>query len=455
LGWFTGPKNRRTHLNTAVTGSALFIAPSAYPLGGVAVWLDYLTPALEQFGWHGTAGLVAGRCHDVAAYCAAYPALPVVPIHNPTGSHEGRIRAIERVLIALKPEIVVGVNVVDIYPAAQRLRQRGQAIKVAMALHGIAADLLGDLAREAPSLDAVIATNRLACRLCIDQAGMPAERVLYAPYGVDVGGLGSLARLPRGGPLRIVWVGRLEQQQKRVDDLPGIVAELDRLGVDYVLRIVGDGPQRVQTLRALAPWLKNGRVVYAGVLPATELGAKAYAQADVLLLTSSWETGPIVIWEAMAAGVAIVTSRYVGSGLEDALHHEQNCLVFPVGDTAQAARQLGQLAVDARLCESLVAAGAALVAARYSVSQSVSGWAQRLNTIKQLPDLAVQPPRLAPKSAGRLDRLAGVQLAETTRAVLGIAYRHTEPGGEWPHTAAAGADEDQLLALAGVLDRGA
>lgn len=430
----------------------LFIAPSAYPLGGLAVWLDYLVPALAQHQWQAAAGLVAGRRHDVAAYRSAYPGLPVVAIRNPTGSHEGRIRAIGRALMEFKPDVVVGVNIVDLYPAAQRVRQRGEKIKVVMALHGISADLLGDMAREAPGLDAVIATNRLACRLCVEQAGMSADRVLYAPYGVDLAQMSDITKVPRSGPLRIVWVGRLEQDQKRVDDLARIAVELDRLGVDYVLRIVGDGPDRNRTLQSLEPWLQSGRVEYAGVLPAAELGPKVYAHADVLLLTSVWETGPIVIWEAMATGVAIVTSRYVGSGLEGALRHEQNCLVFNVGDTAQAAKELARLADDLALCHSLVAAGLALVTSRYSVGRSVVGWAQCLDAVMKLPPRAPSEATLTPAPAGRLDGLVGVRLAESVRSALGIAYRHSAPGGEWPHTAAAGADEQRLLQLAARLD---
>ena len=55
-------------------------------------------------------------------------------------------------------------------------------------------------------------------------------------------------------------------------------------------------------------------------------------------------------------------------------------------------------------------------------------------------------------SAGRLDRLAGVGTAESIRAALGISFRHASAGGEWPHTAAPGADEPSLLRLAAQLD---
>lgn len=433
--------------------SVLFIAPSAYPLGGVAVWLDYLLPGLQAHGWAATAGLVAGRCHDVAAYRAAYPGLPVVEIRNPTGSAEGRIRAIAATLEQVHPDIVVAVNIADVYAAARRARRQGHAVKVAMALHGIAADLLADLRREAAlGLDAVVATNRLACRLCELEANMLAQRVLYAPYGVNAPVLGALMRTPRCGPLRIAWVGRLEQDQKRVHDLPAVLAALDRQGVDYRLRIVGDGPERAALAAAIRPWVCAGRVELAGALPAAALGPQVYAQADALLITSSWETGPIVAWEAMAAGVVVVSSQYVGSRLEGALQPGRNCAMFPVGDAAEAARQLASLASDAARVARLVDAGRALVAERYATARSVRAWADVLQAITRLPAQALPANEPPPPARGRLDRWLGSGRAETLRRALGRAYLHTEPGGEWPHTLATKAAEAALLAKAASLD---
>lgn len=433
---------------------SVFVAPSAYPLGGVAVWLDYLVPALASFGWRAQAGLVAGRWHDVGAYRAAYPGLDAVAVDNPTGSAEGRIRAIADMLRREQPDVVVAVNIVDVYAAARRVRRSGQPVRVVMALHGIAADLLGDLRREAAlGLDAVIATNRLACRLCETEAGMPAERVLYAPYGVDVQTLGAQTRTPRVGPLRIVWVGRLEQEQKRVHDLPAILAELDQQGVDYRLRIVGDGPERAALCAGLAPWLASARAELIGALPPAALAAEVYATADVLLITSSWETGPIVAWEAMAAGVPVVSSRYVGSGLEGALIDGETALLFPAGDAESAARALCRLAMDAPLAERLQQAGQRLVAERYSREASVAAWAQALEGVLRLPPTPLPVRESALPPAGRLDRLLGPGLAEIVRRRLGRSYPHAEPGGEWPHTAINRVDGVTLQELASLIDQ--
>lgn len=429
----------------------LFIAPSAYPLGGVAVWLDYLAARLQAHGWEPLVGLVGGQWHDVGRYRAAYPGLPVVAIENPTGSAEGRIRALVRILDQVRPEVAIGVNIADLYPASQRLRARGVYVRTVLALHGIAADLFDDVQREAEVLDAVIATNRLACRLCVEHAGMPAERVLYAPYGVDVESLAALPHTPAGEALRIAWVGRLEQDQKRVDSIPVVLTHLDGLGVEYVLRIAGDGPDREPLLKTTRSWVEAGRVEYLGGLPADRIGPEVYAKADALLVTSSWETGPIVVWEAMAAGVAVVSSRYVGSGLEGALMHDENCLMFAVGDGKGAAVQLARLR-DAGLREAVVRGGRRLVTERYSVDRSVNAWAECLDSIMDLPPCQDNGRETRPRPAGRLDRLLGVGLGESVRSALGIRFPHAEPGGEWPHSAASQVDEAALFGKAEGLD---
>lgn len=323
-----------------------------------------------------------------------------------------------------------------------------------MALHGIAADLLGDLRREAPlGLDAVIATTRLACRLCEEHAGVPLQRVLYTPYGVDADAFGAAQRMAREGPLRIVWVGRLEQEQTRVHDLPASLAALDARGVDYRLRIVGDGPERSALGAGLAPWLDRGRAECIGALPPAALAVKVYAQADVLLITSSWETGPIVAWEAMAAGVAVVSSRYVGSGLEGALRGGCNSLLFPVGGADEAAEILAQLAADEALLSCLADAGRTLVRERYSMAVSIRSWAQALDAVTAMPTVDATPDAEPwPAAAGRLDRWLGVERAETLRRMLGRSHVHAGPGGEWPHTACEVEDERRLLRQAAQWD---
>jgi glycosyltransferase involved in cell wall biosynthesis len=436
----------------------LFLAPSAYCLGGVQVWLNDLVAALQAAPhWEVKVALPSGAWHRLDRYLEAYPRLPAVPLLNPTGSAEGRRRSITALLLRERPDLVVGVNIADLYAAVRRARSRGFRGRVVLSLHALAADLIADAAAEADLLDAVIATNRLSCRLLERCAGMAAERVFYAPYGVAWPSpvvAGAAAEQPTPAALRIAWVGRLEAAQKRVADLPGILRQLDAAGVPFHLTVAGDGPERQSLTRALAPWLNAGVASMPGALSASQLLREVYATHEALLITSSWETGPIVAWEAMAAGLAVVSSAYLGSGLEGALHHGCNALLFPVGDVGAAAEALKRVA-DPELRAGLVNEGRRLVQERYSADASHRAWCKAFEQVLALPPLGPALPEPPLPRSGRLERLVGPGWAETLRRRLGRGFRHASAGGEWPHTAHGDADEQELFKLAAELDRDA
>jgi len=432
----------------------LFFAPSAYCLGGVQIWLNDLVGYLHKDPrWQVQVALPSGHQHRLDRYKQAYPHLPVLPLLNPSGSAEGRRQVIASLLLRQQPDLVVGVNIAELYPAVRRARRQGFHGKVVLSLHALAATLLADVAAEADLLDAVIATNRLSCRLA-ERSGMPSERVFYAPYGVrwpSASGAGTSTMTSSPAVLRIAWVGRLDAAQKRVQDLPAILAQLDDAGVPFQLTVAGDGPEREQLAAALAPWLHAGVVEMPGALSSEQLSREVYATHQVLLITSSWETGPIVAWEAMAAGLAVVSSTYTGSGLEGALRDGHNALLYPVGDARAAAVALARVA-DPGLRGKLVGRGRELVQQRYTAQASHQAWGDAFEQVLALPPRTPTHPEPPIPPSGRLDRLLGAGRAEWVRRRLGLGFRHTSPGGEWPHTAHGNADETSLLKLAAEMD---
>jgi glycosyltransferase involved in cell wall biosynthesis len=431
----------------------LVLAPSAYLLGGVQDWLANLVPGLRAGGLDVTVAVPDGDHHRHGPYARAYPGLAAQPLSNPSGSAEGRIRAIATLLERLNPQLVLGVNLVDLYPAVQRARRRGRFHgRVVMTLHALQSEYFDDLRRHGAGIDAVIATNQLACRLASERGGMNPSRVLYAPYGVPV----QPWQPPDGDPattLKLAWVGRLEQAQKRVHDLPLLLRELQTLAINVELSIAGDGEERPALERSLEPWIAGRKVRLLGHVDQHRLADEIYGHHHALVITSAWETGPIVAWQAMASGMAVVSSRYVGSGLEGALEHDVTALLFPCGDGAAAATQLARLRQSA-LLERLSRAGHALVAGRYSEGASLEAWRQALGQAMVLPPLAAGPPEPTPAPAGRLDRWLGQRRGEDLRQLLGQRFRHGSAGSEWPHSGGAGdgAAEAELLAAAGLLD---
>jgi glycosyltransferase involved in cell wall biosynthesis len=422
--------------------SVLFVAPSAYGLGGLATWLDYLVPALEERGWIARLGLVSGRRHHRPdKYLELHRFDSPLTAHCDTDTPVGRRLALEKLLREANPDVVVSVNIPDVIVAANSLRATaGPDLKVVMSVHGIERHLYADMHRYRDAIDGVICTNRLACALSESMGEIPQGRVYYAACGVE---------LPKRVPeeramdqLRVVYSGRLETPQKRSLDLIEVVGNLRQRGVPYHLDVVGDGPDREALAELLEPEVQARRVTMHGFLPAEVLHSTVYASADVMLVTSEWETGPIVAWEAMAHDICLVSSRYVGSVLEGALQHGVNAMLFPVGDTATATSVLESLVQNAGLRSTLRQGGDRLVKERYSQKISADSWSDALiEVLAGAPRSAVSLP--VPGVRGRLDRLFGAERGEIIRRVFGTRRSTTgDPGGEWPHSHSAAVSDE-------------
>lgn len=427
----------------------MFIAPSAYTLGGVQAWLDYVVEGLQGFGREVVVGLVNGRFHDATSYLSVHPFSDVEKIDNPSGTAEGRIRSIARSVQKISPDIVLSVNIADVYPAIARLRESSPEIRLVMTLHAIQADFMQDASRYRESLDAIICTNQLV-RLMLGATGLEARRIRYAPYGASTSPRAGEQRHGRGTPMRIGFVGRFDCAQKRVLDVPAILQCLEKQGFSYAARLAGDGPSQEELRLSLSDPISRGKVSVLGPLSSRQVATRIYEWADVLLLTSSWETGPLVIWEAMSCGVPVVSSAYIGSRAEGSLIDRHNCLMFPVGDHAAAANAIVELQ-DGRLRAKIVQGGRELHARMYSKQASVKAWHHALEAVMNLPPL---PPACAVpiRPAGRLDRMLGVGLAESIRRIAGRSYEHRSAGSEWPHSHSNAPTDEAFLRRAARLE---
>jgi len=417
-----------------VTRSVLFIAPSAYPLGGVQTWLDTMLSGLANRNWRPVLGLVSGQFHDAPAYLREHPWNDCVLIENPTGSRTGRIQSIARILGKLKPDLVVGVNIADLYDAFEQMPESLQnSMKLVMTMHGLESELCNEAARVAGICDAIICTNRLTEQVLISIVGIQPSKVKYAPYGVATPSNAS-EQQASNQVMELLFAARLEQSQKRVFDLPGIVHGLETANLPYRLTIAGEGPDRSELENRFRPQVERGQVRFAGHVPRNILLQDFLPGSNAFLVTSEWETGPISIWEAMAHRIPVVTSAYIGSGLERALVNDENCLMFPIGDTATAVKKIISLAQDKTVGDRLTVAAAALVKSRYSETASQNAWNDRLSeVIDSASSIQRSLMRTSKSAEGHLNRMFGDWTANRLRQVFGRKYSFQEPGGEWPH----------------------
>jgi glycosyltransferase involved in cell wall biosynthesis len=161
----------------------------------------------------------------------------------------------------------------------------------------------------------------------------------------------------------VAWLGRMTDI-KRVDDLLRVFADLRGRGVDAVLLLVGDGPNRPELERRARELGVAGAVRFTGFR--ADVGS-IYRAADVVALSSANEGTPVSLIEALAAGCAVVTTD-VG-GASDVVDEGRAGVLVPFGDLRLYADRVEELARSPERRRELGEAGRRHVLARYSVDR--------------------------------------------------------------------------------------
>lgn len=147
-----------------------------------------------------------------------------------------------------------------------------------------------------------------------------------------------------GEPLRIVYHGVLNTYQKRILDIPEILAALKRRGTPIVFTIAGTGPEQEELLRRSEEFRADGSLVYRGIVDNDRI-EDLLRSHDVYVNTSKFEGMPHAMLEAMAQGcVPVVTD--IASGVPEVVQSGKNGYRVPIGGIEAFADRLTELQKD-------------------------------------------------------------------------------------------------------------
>jgi glycosyltransferase involved in cell wall biosynthesis len=169
--------------------------------------------------------------------------------------------------------------------------------------------------------------------------GIPAERLDVIPYGADLDLFypAELTEERPNGALRLLFVGRLDQAKgiaylmKAYERFRGPETHLTLVG-----RMAGNGT-------AFRPY--RGLFNHVGHVPRPSL-AHIYRQADVFVLPTLLEGMPLVVLEAMASGLPVITTT---NGAGDIVRHNVDGFVVPTRDVDAIVDGLERLRRDPSL----------------------------------------------------------------------------------------------------------
>ncbi|NND97499.1 MAG: glycosyltransferase family 4 protein [Pirellulaceae bacterium] len=224
------------------------------------------------------------------------------------------------------------------YELAARSRASGNESRCIGICHCDHDNYYSLLSRYEPIIHSFIAVSPRCMETLIRRLPEREPDIHLVPYGVE-----SPVEAPIDtyhGPIRLLYSGRLSQEQKRVFDLIEIVRELDSHRVDYTLDVVGSGPDRESLIDAFAG---APRVEFHPGVPHTAI-AQVYQNHDVFLLPSQTEGTSIALLESMSSGLVPVATCVSGS--EDVIVHGKNGFLCEVADVRAMAQCIAAIAAN-------------------------------------------------------------------------------------------------------------
>jgi glycosyltransferase involved in cell wall biosynthesis len=193
-----------------------------------------------------------------------------------------------------------------------------------------------------------------------------AARVRLIHNGVSANGQGARCAPPAAdGPLRTLFVGRIEHSQKGALHLPAILQGITDAGVSADLTVIGAGPAEAALRERVSAAGLDNRVHFLGTLRPDQV-AEAMRQHHVLLMPSTLEGLPLVLLEAQMAGCVPVASRLPGVTDFAVVDGVTGCLV-DAGDVAGFAARVVELGRSPGAWEGMSAAAMARAAQLFTI----------------------------------------------------------------------------------------
>jgi glycosyltransferase involved in cell wall biosynthesis len=209
-----------------------------------------------------------------------------------------------------------------------------------------------ELAVKVRGAETVLACTEEARAYLVRLAGGTVP-VRLARHGVEI------PPAPRPAPANpvpiILGVGRLVEK-KGYDVLLRASALLRDRGIDFTLRIVGEGPEWPRLQRLVHELSLADRAFFLGPLTQAEVAGE-YARADIFALAcrrlpnGDRDGTPNVIVEAMARGLPVASTNL--AAISEAIVDGESGLLTPQGDEVALAGSLARLLTEHRLAARL------------------------------------------------------------------------------------------------------
>jgi len=197
----------------------------------------------------------------------------------------------------------------------------------------------------------LVTWSEWACQGLVQEYEVPPEKVTVIPPGVDTAAFPSTGpRVDAGQPVRILFVGGDFERKGG----PLLLEAFRRLRQSAAAGPAQFDPTpivelNVVTRAELPP--EPGVIVHTGLHPNDARLMQLYAQCDIFCLPTLADCLPLVLMEAGAAGLPLVSTQL--AAIPEIVQDGRTGLLVPPADAITLAQALGRLVADAPLRAAL------------------------------------------------------------------------------------------------------
>lgn len=231
------------------------------------------------------------------------------------------------------------------------------------------------------SAEAFIAYGTAAAEY-LASLGAEPDRIFCAWNTVDLEGIAAAAHAAAAGRAELMPKYRLATrnllyagtlvESKGLRELVSAALTVKQPDVDWALHLVGAGPLRDELEEMVRAAGNDARFRFHGLRPAADV-AELLGVADGLFLPTKNEAWGLVINEAMACGVPVVSSPWAGA-TRDLVEDGVTGYVVEPTDTVKLAEMMSRLIADDPRCGAVGRAGAVAVREKASLEKTAEGF---------------------------------------------------------------------------------
>ena len=149
-------------------------------------------------------------------------------------------------------------------------------------------------------------------------------------------------------PKEIIYMGRLDNRQKRLDVLLESFRIFNKTHAEYILKIYGSGPDKTFIENKIKEYNIQDKVnmMGASMSPLQDL-----SNSGIFVITSDYEGISNSLLEAMAVGLPVVSTDHSPGGARFLIKDHENGIIVPLGNSELISKALCEFADNPELAK--------------------------------------------------------------------------------------------------------